>query len=233
MVPTTATPTSATAIVPAGATTGPIRVYTTTGAAPSAASFLITTTTVPTITSFTPTSGPVGTSVTINGTNLTGATSVTFNNVAAAAGWVVNGTGTQITGAIVPSTATDGLIRVTTPGGTAVSPTNFDVTGQGGEGHPRSVSLQLNKSSGSLKASGDVEATDGFADCEANVGVKIQKQKSGGWNTLTTLQTNSSGSYKGYVPAKSGKYRAKAAKITLLSGAVCAGDTSPTRNYNA
>jgi hypothetical protein len=227
-----ATGTLITTTVPAGVT-GPVAIRVVNvlyGQGSSASLFTVTGTAVPTITSFTPTSGPVGTSVTINGTNFTGATSVSFNNVVATAGWTVNATGTQITGAIVPSAATDGPIRVVTPGGTAVSTTNFDVTGVSGAEHPRTVSLQLSGNR-TLKVTGNVDATDGYANCEANVGVKIQKQKSGGWKTLTTLQTNSGGSYKGYVPAKSGTYRAKAPKVTLLNDAVCGGDRSPTKKF--
>lgn len=179
----------------------------------------------PTITSFTPTSGPVGTSVTITGTNFTGATSVTFNNVNAP-GFTVAATGTSITVA-VPTGATTGPIRVTTPGGTATSTTNFTVTGQE---HDRTVSMSL---SGHIKVTGTVNATDGFTDCESKVGVKIQKQKSGGWSTLTTLQTDSNGNYKGYLPNKDGRYRAKVPNETLLNGAECGKDTSPAKNFNA
>ena len=99
----------------------------------------------PTITSFTPAFGPTGTSVTITGTNFSGTvsganfttTGVTFNNVAAT--FVVN-SATQIT-ATVPSTATTGRIRVTTPGGTATSATDFTVS----KPHSRSVTLSLKK----------------------------------------------------------------------------------------
>ena len=78
----------------------------------------------PTITSFTPTSGAVGISVMIMGTNFTGATGVTFNGTTAP-GFVVN-LPTQIT-VSVPAGATTGPIAVTTPGGTATSPTSFVV----------------------------------------------------------------------------------------------------------
>jgi hypothetical protein len=81
----------------------------------------------PTITSFTPTAGPIGTSVVIIGTNFSGTgfttESVTFNGVTAP--FIVN-SATQIT-ATVPTGATSGLIRVTTPGGTATSSANFTV----------------------------------------------------------------------------------------------------------
>jgi hypothetical protein len=112
--------TQVTATVPAGATTGAIRVTTGGGTATSPANFVVT----PTITGFTPTSGPVGTVVTITGTAFTGATAVSFNNTNANA-FTVNGA-TQVT-ATVPAGATTGLVRVTTPAGTAVSTGNFTV----------------------------------------------------------------------------------------------------------
>ncbi len=111
--------TQVTATVPAGGTTGLVRVITPAGTATSATNFTVT----PTILSFTPTSGPVGTVVTITGTTFTGATVKSFNN--AAASFTVN-SATQIT-ATVPAGATTGLLQVTTPAGTAVSATNFVV----------------------------------------------------------------------------------------------------------
>ncbi|MGH9199010.1 MAG: IPT/TIG domain-containing protein, partial [Acidimicrobiia bacterium] len=78
----------------------------------------------PTITSFNPTSGNVGQAVTLTGTNLTGATAVKFNGTNAT--FTVN-SATQIS-TTVPSGATDGTVRVTTPGGTTTSSTSFDVT---------------------------------------------------------------------------------------------------------
>src|SRR6266511_1985072 len=109
--------TKITASVPLGATSGPIKVTASGGTGSSLSSFTVTTSVpAPTIGSFSPPSGPVGTSVTINGTNFSGSgfttSAVTFNNVSAS--FTVNSS-TKIT-ATVPSGATDGRIRVTTPG---------------------------------------------------------------------------------------------------------------------
>lgn len=114
-----------TATVPAMAQTGKISVTTPDGTALSATSFVVTATAAPTITTFSPTSGLPGAAVTINGTNFDGATSVTFNGVGAS--FTVNSS-LKIT-ATVPSGATTGPIRVTTPSGTAMSSTNFRITG--------------------------------------------------------------------------------------------------------
>ena len=77
----------------------------------------------PTVASFTPASGPVGATVTVTGTNLTGATAVTFDGIGAS--FTVTSE-TQIT-ATVPAAARSGKIAVTTPGGTALCPTGFEV----------------------------------------------------------------------------------------------------------
>jgi Ca2+-binding RTX toxin-like protein len=82
----------------------------------------------PTLSSFTPTSGPVGTKVIITGATFTGTTVVAFNGTSAP--FNVN-SATQIT-ATVPSGATSGPIRVTTPGGTANSSANFIVVADAG-----------------------------------------------------------------------------------------------------
>ena len=110
------------ATVPAGATTGPVSVTTPGGAATSASNFTVVS--PPTINNFTPTAGPLGTGVTINGTNFGGTTSVTFNGVSAA--FTVNSPTTIQ--ATVPVGAMTGPVSVTTPGGTAMSASNFTVT---------------------------------------------------------------------------------------------------------
>lgn len=105
--------------VPNGATSGPITVTNTVGAASSPTNFTV----LPRIASFTPTSGPVGTAVTIMGTNLADVTAVTFNGISGAFTVVSS---TQIN-ATVPSGATTGPIRVTSPEGTATSFSSFAV----------------------------------------------------------------------------------------------------------
>src|SRR5919109_186057 len=214
--------TSITAVVGTGTTTGAVEVTNADGT-DSGPTFTVANTTCPTITSFTPTSGPVGTSVTITGTNFTGATSVTFNNVAATT-FTVN-SATQIT-ATVPTTATSGPIKVTTPGGSVTSTTNFTVSTP----HTRSVTLSLKKH---LVARGKVTVGDTFTACVSGVPVKIQRRKSGNWKTVGSTTTSASGSYKKKVKDKEGKYRAKAPKFTPNSGVdVCLVDTSPARKHN-
>lgn len=120
------------ATVPAGATTGKIRVTTPGGSATSVADFTVESLPVPepTIAGFTPTSGPVGTSVTIQGSNFTGATGVKFNNVAATF-TVVSGSEIRTS---VPVGATTGKMSVTTGSQTGVSSSDFSVTPGGGGG---------------------------------------------------------------------------------------------------
>ena len=121
--------TQVSALVPAAslATAGSFPVTATNpapGGGTSAAVNFTVTTPAPTITSFTPTSGlGNGTvTVTVTGTNFTGATAVTLNGVAVTGFTVVNATTLTFT---VPSTATNGVIAITTPGGTATSTASF------------------------------------------------------------------------------------------------------------
>ncbi len=116
--------TQVTAVVPAGATSGPIAVTTPGGTGTSSTSFSVTAPAAPHISSFSPTSGPSGTSVTISGSGFFGATAVTFGG--ATATFTVESP-TTIT-ATVPSGAKNGPIAVATPGGTATSSKSFKVT---------------------------------------------------------------------------------------------------------
>jgi hypothetical protein len=210
--------TSVTAVVPVGATTGPIRVTTPTfSQVSSTANYVVAA--APTITSFTPTSGNVGTSVVITGTNLTGVTAVRFNGVTAT---FSSNTATSVT-AVVPSGATTGKVSLTTPGGTATSTADFTVTtapvartiaGFGFQPHSR--------------VSGQVNVSNGITACRSMVRVAIQKQKNGGWKWADTTATTSSGSFKTYIPPSNGTFRAKVNQFTLVNGVVCGGATSNT-----
>ncbi|HET6178453.1 MAG TPA: choice-of-anchor tandem repeat GloVer-containing protein [Candidatus Sulfotelmatobacter sp.] len=106
--------------VPSSATTGLITVLEPSGNLLTPLKFKVT----PTITSFSPTSGPVGTQVVVKGMSFTGATAVKFGTVSATV-FTVN-SNTQIT-TEVPSGAATGKIQVVTPGGAAISTTNFTV----------------------------------------------------------------------------------------------------------
>jgi hypothetical protein len=103
-----------TALVPAGAATGPISVSTTDGSHTSAGSFYLPAS----ITNFSPTNSPPGALVTLIGQNFLGATNVLFNGIPAAS-FVVN-SNTSIT-ATVPDGVTTGPLVVHTPAGTAAS----------------------------------------------------------------------------------------------------------------
>jgi uncharacterized repeat protein (TIGR03803 family) len=111
-----------TAVVPVGAHTGAVTVTTGSTTLTSPQTFKVK----PKITSFSPSSGSVGTVVTINGTGLIQATAVKFGTVAATTFTVVSDS--EVT-ADVPSGLSPGTvtISITTPGGTANSPTKFTV----------------------------------------------------------------------------------------------------------
>jgi IPT/TIG domain len=213
--------TQITAFVPSGATTGKIKVDTGVGtAATSTADFTVGS--CVTITSFTPTSGPVGTVVKITGTGFTGATAVSFNNVNATTFTVDSAT--QIT-ATVPTGATTGKIKVTTPSGSGTSTADFVVSTV----HSRSITLSLRKH---LVARGMVSVGDAFTACAASVPVKIQRRVSGHWKTVGSTTTTSTGAYKKRIPDKPGRYRARATRVSLNSGAdVCKRATSPVRRH--
>ncbi|GAA4053227.1 hypothetical protein GCM10022409_45180 [Hymenobacter glaciei] len=111
--------TQITAIVPVGATTGPVAVTTPVSTAQSAGSFVVIQ--APEIAAFTPGRGPAGTVVTITGNNFAGTSQVTFSGIAAS--FTVN-SGTQIT-ATAPVGVASGPILVTGIAGVGTSPTDF------------------------------------------------------------------------------------------------------------
>jgi uncharacterized repeat protein (TIGR03803 family) len=110
-----------TAIVPGGATLGPIKVTSPKGVLTSKTAFRV----LPHITGFTPSSGPTGTSVTINGTGFIQTATVNFKNIAAAEFTVVSDI--EIT-ATVPTGAKTGPITIKTKSGTTTSSQVFTVT---------------------------------------------------------------------------------------------------------
>ena len=116
-----------TTTVPFGATTGPVTVTTPGGVLQSPTGFTVGSAPppVPVISSFSPTSGPVGTAVTVTDSGFTGATAVSFGAFPATSFTVDSDT--QIT-CVVPSGFAHAPIKVTTPGGTGKSATNFVVT---------------------------------------------------------------------------------------------------------
>jgi YD repeat-containing protein len=121
-----ATPTRLITTVPAGASTGPITVTSPAGTAVSAASFTVVMSTAPTITSFSPTMGVAGTTVTINGTNFDPVLANDYAHFNISRTAVNTAASTTLT-ASVPSVATSGHLKVTTPNGTGTSADDFFV----------------------------------------------------------------------------------------------------------
>jgi len=109
-----------TAVVPAGATTGTLKVTTFTNSMSSNRPFRVT----PQITAFSPASGVVGASVKVTGVSLKQTSAVTIGGKTAT--FTVN-SDTQITATVPAGALTGQKISVTTAGGTASSASNFVV----------------------------------------------------------------------------------------------------------
>jgi large repetitive protein len=112
------------AMVPAGATNGPIRVTSPAGVATTDRSFLVTGP-EPILDSFEPSIGAPGTEVIIRGANFLNLTAVRFNDVAAT---IFSAPAQSQIIARVPDTGTTGKIAVTTAAGTTTSAGDFVVT---------------------------------------------------------------------------------------------------------
>ncbi len=110
-----------TAVVPAGASTGPLAVATPSGTTTTTSPFTVVAT--PTLTELLPQTAPAGATILLRGTHLTGATRVAFTG--ADATFAVD-SAAQIS-ATVPLGAATGPVRVTTPGGTASSTGAFTI----------------------------------------------------------------------------------------------------------
>ncbi|MBM3902621.1 MAG: hypothetical protein FJ379_11130 [Verrucomicrobia bacterium] len=108
--------------IPAGATSGRVRVTTPGGSATSETTFVVRGP-EPTVTGMSPGEGGSGTTVTLLGSNLAAVTNVTFNGVRAS----FTATSATTLETIVPSSATTGLVRVSSPDGVADSPKAFIV----------------------------------------------------------------------------------------------------------
>ena len=107
------------ATVPAGATTGPLTVTTSSGTSTNNPIFYVP----PRLTGFSPTNGVVGSSIVISGANFTNADSVLFNTASA----TFTVTAPNSISALIPTNATTGPLAVTTPGGVIISTNNFRV----------------------------------------------------------------------------------------------------------
>ena len=110
-------PSQITAVVPVGASNGPVSVRNPYGVATTTTNFHLP----PIISSLNPTSAPLGGTITVAGTNLSGATEVRFHGQLANFTVVNNGAVT----AVVPLTATNGFVTILTPGGVTNSPAPF------------------------------------------------------------------------------------------------------------
>ena len=108
--------------IPAGATSGRVRVTTPGGSATSEANFIVRGP-EPNLTGMSPAEGGPGTTVTLLGSNLAAVTNVTFNGVRA----TFTATSATTLETVVPSSATTGTVRVSSPDGVADSPKAFIV----------------------------------------------------------------------------------------------------------
>jgi hypothetical protein len=113
------------AIVPTGATTGPITIRTRGGVTTSTNDFVVLPPPVigpPVVSSFSPTEGIPGTLVTIEGTNFEGLVSISFGGVESAGSWMANSPNTR-----VPTNGVTGPITVTTTHGSCTTKDIFTV----------------------------------------------------------------------------------------------------------
>jgi hypothetical protein len=202
----------------------------------------------PSITYFTPCTGSPGIVVTIIGTNLlksSGTTTtapaggdVRFAPYTAAATHDGTPESPRQFSVVVPPDTVDGSIRVSTFNdiggeGAVLSDAAFQVpppdTTCAGIRTSRSVTMRLARS---LVVRGVVSADDGFTACAAAVPVRIQRRVAGGWKTVTTTTTSSTGSYRKRIPDEPARYRATVRRIELGVSYLphtCQRATSPVR----
>ena len=113
-----------TAVVPVGATTGPIRVSSALGTGQSIYNFVVTVPGVPLINTFYPSQGAPGTVVNVTGNDFVGITAIFFNGLAASSFTVLSNSSLTAT---VPAGASTGLISATSALGTGTSTSDFTV----------------------------------------------------------------------------------------------------------
>ena len=174
---------------------------------------------LPVISSFTPTSGNTGTTITVTGTALTGATAVTINGNPVTSFTVVSDT--SIT-AVVPSGST-GPVRVTTPGGTNVSSTNFTynptITTTG-------TLTTFSKCSGSVSSSQTFTVSG--ANLTANLVVNAYSGLEYSLDNSTYTSTISIAPTSGTVASTSIYVRMTSASTSLTSGSISLTSTGAT-----
>ncbi|MBL9175653.1 MAG: IPT/TIG domain-containing protein [Verrucomicrobiales bacterium] len=108
--------TNLTAVVPAAAVTGPLRITVPGGSFITTSNFNI----LPRVSAFAPNGGPAGTVVTLVGSGLSGTKAVLFGNVAAATTSITNVSAARVD-VVVPPGVASGPITVTTAGGSSVT----------------------------------------------------------------------------------------------------------------
>ena len=158
------------AVVPAGATDGPVVVTTAGGQQSNGVAFDVTDG-VPIISKLKPDSGPVGTEIKIKGSNFGNAGTVTFNGVTASQ---INWNDKKVR-AVVPAGATDGPVVVTTAGGQQSNGVAFDVT----DGVP--IISKLDPDSGPVGTEIKIKGTN-FGDQEGTVTFNGVMASASQWN---------------------------------------------------
>ena len=118
------------------------------------------------------------------------------------------------------SASADGTVNVTVECG--------DGGGGGGAFIDRTITFELRKH---LIARGVLDAGQAV-NCVGSMGVRIQKRASGTWRTIKTLTTDNTGVFKGRLPDKPGKYRAKTPEVQTESPPdTCGAATSVAKTH--
>ena len=207
------------AVVPPGATDGPISVTTSGGTDASADSFNVLY--APRITAFNPHAGPVTTRVTVTGTHFVAIKTVKIGKLSVH--WDrLSDTKLRFR---VPVKSKGGRIFVRTAEGSDTSGTAFNIRK---DKHKSRITFSL---SAHLVATGSVRSTDNDAICRTQRLVVVQRQFGGGWHGVRNDRTSPNGSYRVSLPDTEGTYRVVAAKKSTLKD-LCSGATSDTKKHH-